>query len=70
MSPKISGYDYVTNHGEEYLGKFLKFMLDALNKRDILDTKSDARLSLDFTPKNKSGMTPRGVLALPDLLFP
>ena len=64
------GYDYVTNHGEEYLGKFLKFMLRTLNKRDILDIKSDARLSSDFSPKNKSGVTPRRVLALRGLLFP
>ena len=51
----------MTNQGEEYLGNFLKFMLRALNKRDILDIKSDARFSLDFSPKNKSGVTPRGV---------
>ena len=60
----------MTNHEEEYLGNFLKFMLRVLNKRDILDIKSNARLSLDFSPKNKSGVTPRGVLALRGLLFP
>ena len=34
------------------------------------DIKSNARLSLDISPKNKYGVTPRGVLALRGLLFP